>query len=289
MKYIPNGVTRTVARQLLLTRKNSPQIMFVGGIVGVSVSTVLACKATLKLSDQLDKMKGETDRVKELRNEEGSDVSDKDVAYIYARNAAKVARLYAPAAFLGMASVGALTGAHVTLNRRNAGLTAAYAAMAKAYDEYRDRVKEELGDERENDIYHNAEVEKIKGEDGKMHEVKVSKGGPSVYSRYYDETSINWERNPEANRMFIEVQQKHANDMLKARGHIFLNEVYDMLGLERSKAGQVVGWIWNPGDEERDNYVDFGLYEVGNERFINALERTPLLDFNVDGVIYDLI
>jgi hypothetical protein len=289
MKYIPTGVSRQLARQLLLARKHSPQMMFVGGIVGVGVSTVMACKATLKLSDQLDKMKGEMSAVKEMRDDVNSEASDRDVAYIYAKNMGRVARLYAPAAVVGGASIGLLTGSHVTLNRRNAGLTAAYAAMAKAYDEYRERVKEELGDERELDIYHDASVEKVKDENGKVVEVKTTKGKWSPYARLYDETSENWERNAEANRTFIQVQQQLANNMLRARGHIFLNEVYDMLGLERSVAGQMVGWLWDPEDPERDNYVDFGLFEVGNERFINQIERTPLLDFNVDGVIYDKI
>lgn len=287
MKYIPNGVTRQVARHILIARKNSPQVMFVGGIIGVTASTVMACKATLKLSDQLDKMKGEMSEVKELRDSESNETSDRDVALVYARNVAKVARLYAPSAIIGVGSVGLLTGSHVTLNRRNAGLTAAYAAVAKAYDDYRDRVKEELGDERELDLYHGAVVEKVKGEDGKLTEARaVDPNKLSPYSRFFDESSKNWERNPEMNRMFVQVQQTYANDLLRARGHIFLNEVYDMLGLERSKAGQVVGWVIGP---EGDNYVDFGIFEARNAKFINAIERTALLDFNVDGVIYDKI
>lgn len=285
---IPNGITRHVSRQLLIARKNSPQVMFVGGVVGVGVSTVMACKATLKLSDQLDKMKAEMSTVKAMRDDETKpDVGDKDVAFIYARNMAKVARLYAPAAFVGVASIGALTGSHVTLQRRNVGLTAAYAATAKAYEEYRERVKEELGEEKELDIYHSATIEKIKGEDGKQVDAKAANpDGWSPYARFFDESSRNWQKNAEINRMFIQVQQTYANDLLRSRGHIFLNEVYDMLGFEHTSAGAVVGWVIGP---DGDNLVDFGIYEARNSRFVNGMERSALLDFNVDGVIYDKI
>lgn len=286
MKFIPNGITRQVARQFLIARKNSPQVMFVGGVAGVTVGTVMACRATLQLSDQLDKMKNDLEDVKALKDADGS-YDNKDVARVYAKNMAKVARLYAPAAIVGVASIGALTGAHVTLNRRNAGLTAAYAAAVKAYDDYRDRIKEELGEEKELDLYHGAIVEKVKGEDNKLVAVKkVNPNSTSMYARFFDESSRNWDRNPEMNRMFVQVQQTYANDLLVTRGHIFLNEVYDMLGLERSKAGQVVGWVIS---DEGDNRVDFGIYEAVNANFVNGIERTALLDFNVDGVIYDLI
>lgn len=284
---LPNGVSRVAGRQILKLRKNSPQLMFVGGIIGVGASTVMACRATLKLSDQMDKMKSEMNGVKELRDDPKNETTDRDVAYIYVRNMAKVARIYAPSAIVGIAAVGALTGSHVTLQRRNVGLTAAYAAVAKAYDEYRDRVKEELGEEKELDIYHSATIEKIKDEDGKSREVKVANPGKwSPYARFFDEGSRNWQRNAEMNKIFITVQQTYANELLRSRGHVFLNEVYDILGFEHTTAGAIVGWVLG---DEGDNFIDFGLYEAVNEKFVVGWDRNALLDFNVDGVIYDKI
>ena len=289
MKYIPNSITRPIGRHILVAQKNSPQVMFIGGIIGVTASTVMACRATLKLSEELEKMKSEVDSVKALGDPEINYPPDsgKMVTRVYLKNAAKVARLYAPAAIVGVGSIGLLTGSHVTLKRRNAGLTAAYAAVAKAYDEYRERIKEEVGEEKEIDLYHGATVEKVKGPDGKMIEVRSTDPNKlSVYSRFFDDSSRNWEKNPEMNKMFVQVQQTYANDLLRARGHIFLNEVYDMLGLERSQAGQVVGWVIG---DEGDNYVDFGIHNARNSNFVNGIERVALLDFNADGVIYDKI
>ena len=92
--------------------------------------------------------------------------------------------------------------------------------------------------------------------------------------------------------MFLFKQQNYANDTLKARGYLFLNEVYDMLGIPRTKAGQVVGWIYDEKHPIGDNFVDFGIVDVNNERsraFMNGYERSIILDFNVDGNILDLI
>jgi len=263
--------------------------MFAGGLTGVITSTVLACRATLQLAEDLPAMKAELDEVRnDISNKTKSTESHKqDLAYVYGKNALHVAKLYAPAVLIGGLSVSSLTGSHIMLNRRNAGLTAAYAAVAKAYDEYRVRVKDELGGDRENDLYHAAYLEKVQQQDGKTVEIKrADPNAWSAYARFFDEGCINWVKNAELNRLFIQCQQTYANNLLQARGHIFLNEIYDMLGIDRTQAGQVVGWVIG---EDGDNYIDFGLFEANSSRFINGWERSVLLDFNVDGVIYDKI
>ena len=101
----------------------------------------------------------------------------------------------------------------------------------------------------------------------------------------------NWDPNNEYNLMFIKAQERYANDLLKAKKRLFLNEVYEMLGLPRSKAGQIVGWVYDPEDTSRDNYVDFGLYQdnLSYSDFVNGYDPAILLDFNVDGNIWDLM
>jgi hypothetical protein len=283
MKLIPNAVSRQVFKSVLLLKKNSPSIMFVGGIAGVVGSTVMACKATLKLPEALNNMEEELTMVKYDTDHPDS----KDIAYVYAKNVAHIGKLYAPAIIVGGISISALTGSHITLNRRNASLTAAYAAVSKAYDEYRERVKEKFGEDDEKHIYHAISKEKQKSENGKDETVLVADPNKwSPYARFFDECSTSWQKNAELNRLFVQCQQNYANQLLQARGHVFLNEIYDMLGLERSKAGQVVGWVIS---EDGDNYIDFGLFEARSNLFVNGWERSVLLDFNVDGVIYDKI
>jgi hypothetical protein len=84
-------------------------------------------------------------------------------------------------------------------------------------------------------------------------------------------------------------QQQYANDLLHARGYVFLNDVYDMLGIDRTKEGQIVGWVYNKNNEVGDNFVDFGILETNRETEDGSYEPAILLDFNVDGNILDLI
>ena len=110
----------------------------------------------------------------------------------------------------------------------------------------------------------------------------------SDFARIYDDGCDGWQKDPEANLMFLKLQQAHANDKLKAQGYLFLNDVYEMLGIPKTKAGFMVGWLYDEKQPVGDNFVDFGIYNVNNERsnaFVNGYERNILLDFNVDGNI----
>jgi len=282
---LPEVITRNIGRQILTLRKQSPNIAFVGGIVGILGATFLACKATLKLEDTLEEISSDIKGAKSLNEKETYPAEEyrKDVMYAYGKASMQIVKLYGPAVVLGSASIGLLTSSHVQLTRRNSALMAAYATLQKAYDDYRDRVRAELGEEKELDLYHAATREVVKGEEDK---VTADPNQWSPYARFFDETSSHWEKNPELNRIYIQCQQNYANDLLRSRGHVFLNEVYDMLDFERTKAGQVVGWVIG---KDGDNYVDFGIYRAFNSLFVNGRERTILLDFNVDGVIYDKI
>lgn len=111
----------------------------------------------------------------------------------------------------------------------------------------------------------------------------------SPYARWFNETCIAWTKYPEQNHHFLLHQQSYANEKLKARGYLFLNEVYDMLGIPRTSAGQLVGWTYDNENPIGDNFVDFGLFNTRNENFVNGYEESVLLDFNVDGMILDRI
>ena len=111
----------------------------------------------------------------------------------------------------------------------------------------------------------------------------------SNYARYFDEACIGWTKDPEYNKAFLQVQQEYANELLKRRGHLFLNEVYDMLSIPRTKAGAVMGWIYDEKQPYGSNFVDFGLGSERNRDFVNGRDNVALLDFNVDGNILDQI
>lgn len=292
---LPENFTRSVGRAILQTKKNSPHLFFVGGVAGVLGSTFLACKATLKLPDTVDEIHEDIAAVKELAvttetNHHNATYTKgdhyKDVGYVLVKSGGKLVRLYGPAALLGAASIGALAGSHVQLTRRNAALAATVSLISKAYEDYRLRVQEQFGADKELDIYRANKTETVEIEGKKQKVVVTDPNGKSPYARCFDECSRHWEPSHEMNRVFLIHQQNYANQLLKARGHVFLNDVYDALGFDRSPAGQVVGWLLNG---EGDGHVDFGIYDAANMHFMNGDEVSCWLDFNVDGPIYELI
>ena len=290
-----------------VVEKHSPEILAGVGVVGVIASTVMACKATMKLNDILEESKETRDKIKEVesnpRYEEQYSHEDakKDLTINYTQTAMKIAKLYAPAVILGSASLGCLLASNDILRKRNAALSAAYMTVDKSFKEYRQRVVDRFGEEVEKEIRYNIKAEEVTStvvtEDGSETTVTetVKTMDPNLYSDYakfFDEASPYWQKDPEYNLMFLKSQQQYATDLLRARGRLFLNEVYDMLGIEKTKAGQIVGWVYNPENPIGDNFVDFGIFDMSKERvraFVNGYEPNILLDFNVDGNIWDLM
>lgn len=297
MSNLSEALTKVLggSRALALEEK-APHLLFGAGVVGFGATVVVSCRATLKLDNVLIKAQRDLERinkgVEELPDVYSEQDRVKDVATVYVRTTVAVAHLYAPAILIGSASIAALTKSHDILSKRNAALTAAYAAVNTAFNEYRERVVDKYGDDIDRELrYGVEEVEVLNEKTGKKKKIKqISPGEPSMYARFFDSGSISWSKDPEVNYVFVRANQRYANDLLLSRGHVFLNEVYDMLGLKRSTAGSIVGWVMDP-EHSGDNYIDFGLFsEDGLVRdFMNGHEGSVLLDFNVDGPIFDKI
>jgi len=292
MKFVPAVIGKQIARRSLLAQKASPEVLLGVGIVGLVGSTVLACRATLKVETVMEEAKTKLELSKSLQRPDYSeDDRSRDTALIYFQSGVKVVRLYAPAIIVGAASIYALKTSHGILTRRNVALTAAYTALEKGFDQYRSRVVEKYGTEEDRNFRCGTrQVEVVNPDTNKKELVtRVGLEDPSIYARFFDDHSPSWSKEPEYNMIFLKCQQNYANDLLRGRGHVFLNEVYDMLGIPRSSAGSVVGWVLSPNGDT-DNFVNFGVFD-GREQvtrdFVNGLEGAILLDFNVDGVIYN--
>ena len=287
--------------------KHSPEILLGVGVVGVVATTVTACKATMKLNDILDECVETREKIKEVAenpkydDKYSEEDAQKDLTINYVQTGVKIVKLYAPSVALGVFSVGCLLGSHNVMQKRNAALSAAYLTVDKSFKEYKQRVIDRVGEEVEKEIRYGIKAEEIEttiqNEDGTETTVKetVKTMDPNLYSdyaRFFDEASPYWQSDPEYNLVFLKAQQQYANDLLRAKGRLFLNDVYDMLGIEKTKAGQIVGWVYDPVNPNGDNFVDFGIYDMSKERvraFVNGYEATILLDFNVDGNIWDLM
>ncbi len=303
-----NTLTRTLGKTGLKLQKYSPEILVVTGIVGVVVSAVMACKATTKASEIVEDMNKKMDTIHEVSetatSEEYSEEDlKKDTTIVYVQTGVKFLKLYGPSLALGALSIGCILASTHILKTRNLAIAAAYSAIDKGFKDYRGRVIERFGKDLDRELRYNIKAktieENVVDENGEVNAVEktvevVNPNEHSVYAKCFDESCAGWSKDPEFNLMFIRRQQDYANEVLTKRGYIFLNEVYKMLGFQATKAGQIVGWFYDPEnpDHTGDNYVDFGIYDVHKEKnrdFVNGYERCIWLDFNVDGNILDLI
>lgn len=301
-----SNISKNVMSARFKLKKHSPEILVVSGVVGTVVSTVMACKATTKISTILDDAKEQIDAIHEFVEKEDEELyskedSKKDLTIVYAKTGLKIATLYAPAIIVGGLSITSILSGHNILRRRHVALGAAYATIDKSFKAYRKRVAERFGDEVEKEIKYNIKQKTYEevtvDEKGKEKKSKVTVNTAaaltnSPYAKFFDESSPCWEKDAESNLTFLRLEQNHANDLLRSRGYVFLNDVYERLGIPRTKAGQTVGWRWNSKNPDADNFIDFGIVDLYRDNavkrdFVNGYERSILLDFNVEGAILE--
>ena len=307
-----------ISRGLLIARKYAPDVLVGLGVVGGVTATALAVKATydlIKNDDLKDarELREGTEKLRQFSIEDAQDGTNKlekyfglkeyteemyrkDIIVCWIRKATPIVKRYAIPFGIGAASVACILGAHGLMKQRNAALMVAYSALEAAYKNYRKRVVEKYGEDVDRELAEKHDTIQYQvldndgNPEGEIQEGKVhGSSGLSPYARYFDTHHPEWQQNTEFNLYWLKCRQNYANDMLRSRGHLFLNEVYDSLGMPRSKAGAVVGWLI---DAEGDGFVDFGLFRGGAEKARDVTENfesSILLDFNVDGVIYDKI
>lgn len=301
-----NDIVRSFNIAGMKLKKYSPEILAVVGTVGVIAGVVSACKATTKLDGILEKSKEDIDTIhrcaenpEDLPEKYTVEDSKKDLAVVYAKTGVQIAKNYAPSVILITTSLGCLLTSNQILRKRNIALAAAYTAVDKGFKEYRARVVDRFGADLDRELRYDIKAKQIEetitDEKGKEKKVKktvneICPENLSDYAKFFGPGNDEWDsEHSEFNLSFLKARERYANDLLKSRGHLFLNEIYDMLGFERTRAGQIVGWVYDPSNPDTDSYVDFGIYTDHNIRFVNGVENVALLDFNVDGNVLDLM
>ena len=321
VQNIGSKVVTIGSKALLKVKKFSPEILIGAGIISIAAGTVLACKETLRADEVLDGHANKMFAIEEAKERCPESYSEKDELQdkvtTYVQTGVGFAKLYWPSTVLIVGGVVCLLSAHGIMKRRNAALAAAYAVIDKAFKGYRGRVVDELGKDKDYHFMYDTEyqtvTEEVTTEDGKKKKVKkeiqVAKenhGEPSMYARYFEKQQWNyddgtytgssqWCQTPTYNASNLVLKCGVLNDQLRARGYLFLNDAYEELGFPRTKAGQVVGWIWNGDGDNRislgptvDKLVDKNTPAAESE-VLHRHDESILLDFNVDGVILDLL
>ena len=301
MNAVMANVSRFAAKAKFKLGKHSPEILMVVGAVGAVTSTVMACKATLKVNDILaahdatvatihDVQEGKV-QIKAGEEYTEEDVK-KDLTTTYVQTGLKIAKLYAPAVILGTLSIGCMFGSNHILQKRNAALTAAYVTLDKAFGDYKERVTERFGDRVQSELEHGIKAVEVESKDGTEETIKSYvdevDGAHSPYDLIFDEMIDEWQPDAQYNKWHLAQVEDTANRRLRTQGYLFLNDVYRMIGRYNSGAmivkpeGQIVGWLYDPNNENLQNCVKLGLDKMHGDRNV-------VLHFNVDGPIIDKI
>ena len=281
-------VTRLVGRAGLVLSKHAPTILTAAGTAGFIGTTVLASKATLKVEETVAEETALLVKVHEAQ--EAGKLSDKDATHdkvvLYSRMTTKLAKLYAPAIILGVASIASLATGHGIMLKRNASLAAAYAAVDQAFKNYKKKVESKFGKDAVLEALSSVATEDLTKDEMTVESV-AAVNDVSPYGVIFDDTNVNWSADEDLAMLHLKCQQQYANDILQTRGHIFLNEVYKMLGFPHTPAGAVTGWVKGNGDDFVDFNIFDGMFE-GEDQNGRTVTKWAL-DFNVDGVMYDKI
>ena len=279
--------------------QKKPEIALGFGLICGAAALVCVGKETLSAQEIVKEHKEKLDTIHEAAEiADEKEYTDKelgkDLAVTYAGTGLKLVKNYLPAIGFTAASVGCILYSHNLMVGRNLALASAYAAVDESFKSYRKGVREELGEDIDRHFRFGTKTEEVEkvivDKKGKEKTVKTEVERPtrmSEYSKFFDSANNNWSENPEYNLYFLRRVEQIMTDKLRAKGYLFLNEVYQALDIPETLAGQTVGWIFDAKHPE-NNYVDFGLYNKNSEanrRFINGYEDSILLDFNVYGDI----
>ena len=290
---ILSTLSRGIGTATLIAKAHGPLILTVGGVAAMGTGAVMAATKAVNHKETFKDINVllENQRSQKQYYQESSSYA-KDLLGLYARKAQLAAKVYGPSiATIAVGGSMILTG-HGLLAARNTALVAAYKGVESAYRNYRDHVKLTFGEDAEEKMYKKEFTYTVDPEDGDetkhaeiLHKVAVPSQF-SPYARCFDQTNPNWEPSAEMNKYWVMCVQEQLQHRLNTKGYVFLNEVYRRLGMEESKAGNVVGWhLASKGD----HYIDLGLFQNQSLPFMNGEEHSVWIDPNVNGPILDLM
>lgn len=300
LKKISKTAMRKAGRAELVIKKNSPEILLGIGIISFVGTVVSACKATTRADEVLEyhkrKIKDFHD-AKEIADQNPDDdnytydpeLYRMDVGVQFLKTTGNLAKLYAPSVALGGLSLACIIASRNIMKNRYVGLLAAYNGVTAAFEQYRNRVRDEYGEDLDRHFRYGTTYDTLNvvnvDEDGKKNKNKVnveminsSDISNADTCRFFDQSNPNWDRNPANSMMWLRAQQNILNDILHSRGHVFLNEAYDALGFPHTPEGAILGWI-----DGEDEYINLGLLDYTNDqtrRFVNGVDNVILLTFN---------
>jgi len=305
MNKLATTVSSLAHKTKFFCQKNSPEIFMGLGIVTLGASLIGVGRASLKANEVIKEHKANLENINEcLENSEKYDYTHEDanidIKKSYRNMALQMVCLYGPSIALAGVSVACFVHSNSILKSRNAALSSALAGVTREFKRYREKVIEKYGADVDREMRYAIKKEKVKDPDTNEKTEKAfgektsSENDYGPTTRIFDELNPNWQPVNAFNRSFLQAQERYANNILIARGVLYLNDVYDMLGFDKTPEGQVLGWLYRPNDNNHGgaNFVDFGMFnfaKTSSKDFALGLTDSVVLDFNIDGYILDKV
>lgn len=295
------NLQEVAGRTGLVLKKHAPDILLGVGVAGVVGGAVMLAKAARKhdavkeeIDHQIEEQMTDLDRAESAGGRMDETAYKQAVGRIYIRAGIDWTKHYGPSVGMLVVSIASIVTGHIKTKERLTSAIAAYNIVDRGFKQYRARVIHQYGEEKDEELRYGDsltrevfdELDENYGKKDKVRDkIRKSVDGVSGYYQVFDGYSNRWRRDGYTNLYFLKTQQAYFNDLLNTRGHVFLNEVWDELGMPRTPEGQLVGWVKD--SETGDNVIDLGIFRKLNEGFVNGIDDFCIIDPNVDGVVYD--
>lgn len=327
-KKVPMGTKANMMKKLKYSKvgtkanANAPLLLTVGGIAFMGLGAVLTWRSAIKTQDILAERRQALDEIKQVRKEyKEAGAGDKytprdvenDTKMINVQTGVAVVKTVAPAVGCLVAGAFMIGKGHSILSKRYATMTAAFNGVSSLFNEYRDRVKADLGEDKDLEYRYGINKDKLKLETNELNKdgskkkkteevltddgsVKDKANSIDMMSVFYDEGAETWQKSPYYNLCTIKGVMDEVQRRVDMYGYCTLGWAFDRLGIHfpsddpREGIAQGIGWLKH--GKRSGGHVDFGVYDLYSAAargFVNGHERNILLQFNHDGYILDQI
>ena len=244
-----------IGRSKLFIKRNGSTILTVTGGIGAIGTAVMAVQATPKALKTIEAVEGA----------KGEKLTKLEIIQV-------AGPIYIPTVLMGVGTLACIFGANMLNKRQQVAITSAYALLDNSYKEYRKKVQ---------DLYDVSVDEKIRSEIAKDHYKESDAPTDPKKELFYDYFS---ERFFESTQLEVLAAEAGLNKIIANDCGAYLNEFYDLLGLDEIEAGKELGW--SNGILEAmywTNWVDFkhSTDELpdGTTYTIITMMQEPVIDF----------
>lgn len=225
-----------------MAKIHSPEILIALGVSGVITTAVLSGKAALKANKQIQ--------------DEYDSYSDRHLTPIWMRtNKERVKhkiqltwKTYIPPVASGTLTVVAIVASQRAGGRRTTAAVAAYSLAEKTFSEYREKVVEQIGEGKEQKLRDEIAQDRVNKNPPGSATIIVGTG----HVLFREELTGRYFR---SDMETLRRAQNDINALIFRENYVFLDEFYEMIGLEPTSKSDVEGWNF-------ENNLELRFYAV---------------------------